>query len=451
MVMRFSIVSKVLIISIGTIIAMMLLFAYRTYTVNLVTFKNLEMQKLAVLGQSMLPVVSANMALGFADANEQYLGEVLQKNPELLKVELRGNDDALRINLIQKESLPTKQQSFVHTETIVDSITSQPAGTLVLHFSKHHYNQLLKEHLGFLLQGALAVVLAILILYWLLHHALDPLKLLVSHLSKYDPKQPFEPLDYSKEDEIATINNALTQMVERIEGYSKELQEKSRMAAMGEMIGNIAHQWRQPLMNINATMFNLDRAYELGKLDADTLDETIDKVNDLTEHMSKTIEDFRNFFRPDKPLAEISLDTLTQKALALMQGRIDTVAVVCDLRPVTIVNHEGELLQVLHVILSNALDALHHRRIQDRHIWITVTSDDVNAEIRIRDNAGGIDQEIMRQIFDPYFSTKSTVSGTGLGLYIAKLIIEHSMNGKLGVRNRDGGAEFTITLTKEMT
>lgn len=452
---RMTIVSKVMLISIGMVTAMVLLFAYRTYSVNIVTFKKLEEQKLAVLGQSVLPILSANAALGFIDANRNYLREVLEQTPELLKVEVRDRNGSVQIMLRQKgvsrEHFEAMHEyGFTYTAPIRDSITEQTVADLTLYYSRRDYDALLEEHLAFLWQALFFAAGMIAFIYLLLQRALSPLKQISRHLAGYDPHRPFEPLAYEKHDEIATINDALAQMIARMEHFSFQLQEKSRLAAMGEMIGNIAHQWRQPLMNINAAMLNLDRAHELGRLNAVQVEETVEKVTDLTEHMSQTIEDFRNYFRPDKPKSVFRLDLLMQKALTLMHAGIKDIPLACTFNnPVTVCTHEGEMLQVMQVIIANAMDAMHQRRIEHKCLWIDVACRDGRAFLSIKDNAGGIDPAIIDKIFDPYFTTKDRREGTGLGLYMARQIVEHSMGGTLHVRNTPEGAEFTISIPME--
>ncbi len=224
------------------------------------------------------------------------------------------------------------------------------------------------------------------------------------------------------------------------------LLRKSRMANMGEMIDAIAHQWRQPLMNINAVMMNIDRGIETQK-EPVLLKDKVLEIFSLTSHMSHTIEDFRNLLKVEKEKKYFLLLDSVEMVLLLLKNNLKGIRVTCDIEEnVGITSYKNEFSQVLITLLSNASEVLYAKHIEDKQIAITVIEEENTVSIRVEDNAGGIAVDPMEQIFDPYFTTKEQTGGTGLGLYIAKLIVEHNMQGCIEIDNTLKGAYFTIII-----
>ena len=239
--------------------------------------------------------------------------------------------------------------------------------------------------------------------------------------------------------------------------YKKELQKKdalifqqSKLAAIGEMIGNIAHQWRQPLNSIGVTMMKLELSSDNDKLTKEMVTDTIDKTNSIVSHMSKTIDDFRNFFSPTKRKSEFLIRDNIESILSLIipQLTVHNISInIIGNRDIKVFGYENELKQVLINIVSNAKDAIVNNNIDvDGLIKIDIVSDEENLTIKISDNAGGIPSTIKDKIFDPYFTTKFKSQGTGLGLYMSKIIIEKNMKGSLAVQNDNDGAVFKIQI-----
>jgi len=251
-----------------------------------------------------------------------------------------------------------------------------------------------------------------------------------------------------KTDTLKQMNVNLEQKVE--EEVQKRLDQEqmllrnNRMANMGEMIDAIAHQWRQPLMNINAVMMNIDRGIEIQK-DPILLKEKVLEIFSLTSHMSHTIEDFRNLLKVEKEKEYFLLHDAVEMVVSLLKNNLKGIRVICDIEEgVGITSYRSELSQVLITLLSNASEVLQTKNIEDKQITITVTQEENVINITVEDNAGGIAVNPMEQIFDPYFTTKEQTGGTGLGLHIAKLIVEHNMHGTIVVNNTTKGACFTI-------
>lgn len=228
------------------------------------------------------------------------------------------------------------------------------------------------------------------------------------------------------------------------------LLRQARMASMGEMIDAIAHQWRQPLMNINAVMMNLDRGIETDR-DKEELKEKVLEVFALTSHMSHTIEDFRNLLKVEKEKGEFSLTEVINNVLTLLNNNLRDIEVSVDMEEnIFVESYKSEFSQVIITLLSNASEVLHIKNIITKKIGIKVEQVKDEVYVHIEDNAGGIESKNLSKIFDPYFTTKKQNGGTGLGLYIAKIIIEHNMKGKLEVYNTEKGALFTIRVPKSI-
>ena len=224
---------------------------------------------------------------------------------------------------------------------------------------------------------------------------------------------------------------------------------QSRSAEIGEMINNIAHQWRQPLNNLSLTIQNIGFKYENDVLTKEELNETIDKSKMIINSMSNTIDTFRNFFEPTKNKNLFKVEHSIENTLEILSStlrfyNIEVVKEIID--DVEIYDYENEFSQVLLNIITNARDALVSNKIEKPIIKVNVSKIENNVIVKIKDNANGINEEIIDRIFEPYFTTKGKGNGTGIRLYMSKLIIEKNMNGKLTVKNDNDGAVFIITL-----
>lgn len=222
---------------------------------------------------------------------------------------------------------------------------------------------------------------------------------------------------------------------------------KSRQAAMGEMINNIAHQWRQPLNAVGLYIQSLLIYFDNGEFSREFLKSVSDISMQQIRYMSKTIDDFRNFFKLDKDKTVFSAEEVVQQAVSLVRDgfRNSQIEIVTSVEGnPKICGYFNELCQVLLNIMQNARDALLERKTINGIITISATVEDGATVLVISDNAGGIPEEVMREIFTPYFSTKGPQQGTGIGLFMSKNIIEKNMGGRLSARNIANGAEFRI-------
>lgn len=253
--------------------------------------------------------------------------------------------------------------------------------------------------------------------------------------------------------ELAEINHNLDERVRTEIAHRREqeqiLIQQSRFAAMGEMIGNIAHQWRQPLNALSLLLQNIENAYDTGRLDQVFIGRVIEKGTLLTTTMSTTIDDFRNFFKPNRSKELFDAEVQLNKVLLMMHASFDdnSIEVILNLEPdLKIYGFSNEFSQVLLNILNNAKEALVEHQKDKRFIHIQGFKHRDEICISITDNAGGIEEDIIEKVFDPYFTTKDEGKGTGIGLYMSKVIIETNMNGRLSARNEAEGATFSIYL-----
>ncbi|WP_072681958.1 cache domain-containing protein [Arcobacter sp. LA11] len=214
--------------------------------------------------------------------------------------------------------------------------------------------------------------------------------------------------------------------------------QKTKMAAMGEMIGNIAHQWRQPLSTITTTATGLKIQKEMNILEDSFLIEGLSGINDSAQYLSKTIDDFRNFFKTNKNEVEFSIKDTICRAISLCSAQLYNleIDIVKDIKDIKITNFENEFIQVIINILTNAKDELTKKNKDFKKIiFIKVKKVKGFVSIEIKDNAGGIPKNLKNRVFEPYFTTKHKSQGTGIGLYMCKEIIEKNMKGSLEVEN----------------
>ncbi len=231
------------------------------------------------------------------------------------------------------------------------------------------------------------------------------------------------------------------------------LQQQAKMAAMGEMIGNIAHQWRQPLNSLSALNVLLGIKYKRGELSEEEMEKFQKKSNELIQSMSDTIDDFKNFFRPDKTKERFSVNEAIHNAIRFVSDSYlaHKIQIIFKEQSFIEVNsYKNELIQVLLNILNNSKDALVEHSIANPKVVISMLELENEVIIEIQDNGGGVDETISDRIYEPYFTTKFKSEGTGIGLYMSKMIIERSMNGLLMSKNRGDGFLTIIRIGKEV-
>lgn len=228
--------------------------------------------------------------------------------------------------------------------------------------------------------------------------------------------------------------------------------KQSKQAAMGEMLGMIAHQWRQPLTAISSNISNLYFDISMGEIEEEQMEKTIDSINEQIAFLSNTIDDFRNFFKKDKELVYFTPEDVYAYVRKMMGNSLRDINVQLHIDfNEELYTYKNELVQVLINLMKNAADALKEKEIQNPTLHLFCSEKKEYVVFEVVDNAGGIPKEILEKIFEPYFSTKDDKNGTGLGLYMSKTIVEDHLKGKLLASNYKTGARFTVAITKELT
>ena len=261
--------------------------------------------------------------------------------------------------------------------------------------------------------------------------------------------------------ELLEINQTLERRIEEEVSKNREkdqhILQQSRLAQMGEMISMIAHQWRQPLGSISAVSASIKLKTTLNRFDYTTLEgqaesnrfinEAMSKIESYVQFLTHTIDDFRNFFKPNKQKESVTLSQLVNRTLDIIGKALEINGITINVETHAtneIFTYANEVTQVILNILKNAEDVIKERKIHNAHILITIGREDMWQTISIEDNAGGIAKHILPHIFEPYFSTKSEKNGSGLGLYMSKTIVKEHCGGEILAINTPSGAKFTL-------
>jgi PAS domain S-box-containing protein len=260
----------------------------------------------------------------------------------------------------------------------------------------------------------------------------------------------------------ATLEDRVRQEVNKNIEKDRIMMHQSRLAAMGEMIGAIAHQWRQPLNAVGLIVQNIKDAYDFNELDKKYLTVSVEKAMQQIEFMSKTIDDFRHFFKPSKERTEFAVCEALRDVVSMIQTQFEAngISIVYDCergdaeKVISIWGYPNEFKHVILNIFSNAKDAIMDAREKGKMpdseqglITVHMDRSEDKFSIFIEDNAGGMPDEILSRVFEPYFTTKEQGKGTGMGLHMAKTIIEQHMGGTLTARNTEKGAGFIIEMS----
>lgn len=245
------------------------------------------------------------------------------------------------------------------------------------------------------------------------------------------------------------IREDITSQIE-LKNQQNLLVEQSKSAAMGEMISMIAHQWRQPLQAVSILIQKLPLLKMVnGDISDEMLEDVVKQVSSQLDYMSKTIDDFRDYFKPNKRKEEVYIKEIIEKSMDFLAYlfKINSIKVNYQNNSNSSVEiYLNEIVQVFINLAKNSCDAMIEKNIENRVITITTYENEKSLIVEFEDNAGGIKNDVLGKIFDPYFSTKNNKNGTGLGLYMSKTIIEEHSGGKIDVYNTDFGTKFVIKL-----
>lgn len=255
--------------------------------------------------------------------------------------------------------------------------------------------------------------------------------------------------------ELEEHNKELEQRVKEEVSKNREkdklMFQQAKLASLGEMLGNISHQWRQPLMEISSIFLPIEAKINMDiPLDNKEVLESIEKLNDITKYMSNTIDDFKNFFIKDKEKIHFEILEQINSTVNIISSSLKVHDIKLDIiiqKNTVMLGYKNEYSQVLINIINNARDILVQRKIQNPKIKITITESENEILTKIEDNAGGIKITPVEKVFDPFF-TYEKINGSGIGLFMSKLIIENNMNGRLEVQNNKQGAIFTVIIPK---
>ena len=248
----------------------------------------------------------------------------------------------------------------------------------------------------------------------------------------------------------------LKKQIEELTQKDQLLSTQSKQAVMGEMIEMIAHQWRQPLSTVTLNVSNLQVKKLLGdKIDDEALDKALEDISDTVVYLSSTIDDFQTYFRPIKELSDIEAHELIQKAVNFVLPRLKNTKIYIEIdnpneKEIHLKTYLNELVQIILNIVNNAIDALVITNVQNPHIVISVEEKRGSIVIIIKDNAGGIKEEDITKIFEPYYSTKGK-NGTGLGLYMSQMLVQKQFNGNIDVISSNKGSYFSVEIDKVLT
>jgi two-component system, NtrC family, C4-dicarboxylate transport sensor histidine kinase DctB len=246
-----------------------------------------------------------------------------------------------------------------------------------------------------------------------------------------------------------TLEHRVKDEIKKNEEKQKLLFLQSRMASLGQMLGNIAHQWRQPLTELNLTLFNMKKFFNTDE--KEKLDELYLESKNLISTMSSTIDDFSNFFNPQKDKKSFKIKKAVDEAILILKKVIEDITLKINV-PLNyqVVGVLNELTQVIINLIQNSKDAFIINNINNKIIEIRLSEEKIldkkYAKLEIIDNAGGISKDNLDKIFDPYFTTKHKSQGTGLGLFMSKMIIEKSLEGEMTHKNFKNGSNFTIII-----
>jgi len=316
---------------------------------------------------------------------------------------------------------------------------SQKTMSIIIDKKKEQFDSRNKKFVKFMFIITFTIIVFMIVFTYLMTSIISEV------ISKYKTRV------FMNEQKLKTLNETLsTQVLSGIkEGKRKDkaILAQSKLARMGSMINMIAHQWRQPLTELSGILMELETATRFKKVDEQHILKSIDKSDQMIEFMSNTIDDFRNFYKPDKQKENFFLLDSCQKAISLIDASLydSNIKLIIDTKDNRcIFGYPTEYSQVILNLISNARDILVEKKTKNPKITLCISAKGSLTTVEVADNAGGIEEENLDFVFDPYFTTKESSKGTGLGLYISKLIIERNMGGELSVRNENNGAIFKI-------
>src|SRR5574344_1909695 len=440
---NLSIAIQIAIINILVFSIFISIFIYKNYSIVSNQLILLQNEKIDSIIKTITPVISINLTLGLENNIKEIVNDSIKLHKELVGIEVTNSNNKIVYKNINSD---IKDLKIYHT-ILEDTILKSKLGELKVFYTfSSIYSKLLTEFYQFLIFIAIFFIFSLLLSSYLIKYNLKPLIKLKEGMKNYSLEKNSTLKEDEFKNEISVINNSAVKMVKKIEEelekrilYEKEIMQKNRLASMGEMIDNIAHQWRQPLMKINAIVLNTDRSIELKKYDEKYLQNRLEDISQAVYHMSNTIDTFREFLNPHKSKESFEISNSINKSLKVLNTLLVDIEVNIN---------QSEFMKVIISIISNSIDIFKARDIEKKYINIDIYEDDIHYFISIKDSAGGIKEDIIDKIFEPYFTTKHKSGGTGMGLYISKLIIQSSFKGDIKVKAVDNGVKFILEIPK---
>lgn len=437
--------------------------------------KNSEEEKLTLTLNTLKPIISIHLYLD----QEKQLHELLNnlfENIDVYSVKLISSKGEILYD--RKRGTINKNKLIKYEYDILDSVNQKKIAQIYLLYSNEHLFIFNNKIHAVLLYTFIFSLFIFMMLFWYIKYDLIALRNIAESLRLYSSTKEIKKINQaSKSHEISTIANVANEMLVSIAEYVKQLKSfnvelekrvkeessklqnqermmihQSRQAAMGEMLESIAHQWRQPLNIIGLATANLETEYDLGLISDKNFHDKMEVISLNINYMSDTIDDFRDFLNPKKSLTDFDVKKSIEDVLTILRAQLNNYKIKCELDVnAQLIFHgsDNEFKQVMLILLNNSKDAIKLLQ-QDKElngeISITLSEENGYGMVKVCDNGGGVCQNIIDNIFNPYFSTKQNSNGTGIGLYIAKSIIETRMNGNIGVRNTQDGCCFTISI-----
>ena len=403
--------------------------------------------------------------------NEEVIKSIvtsIYKDDEIVKLELLDNSNLINIKI---DNGKYKNTPFV--KSVIDlKYNDEDLGKLIIYYSKYLISEHLTNYKLIIFSFALVLTLVLsFVVYFFINKVSSSLKLLTNASIQIAEGDLSKEISIDRKDEIGLLSKQFELMrkslIDRRNTNIKQLTEikekdsiliqQTKMAAMGEMLENIAHQWRQPLSVISTAATGAKLQKEMNSLSDEQLNSILTSINDSAQYLSRTIEYFRGFFDPRNNKEKTLLISNTiEKTLGLVHSQFVSkdIKIIKKIKDISIQSIENELIQVFVNILNNSRDALLKVEDRKRLIFINTYVNKNYLIIDIKDNAGGIDDNIINKIFEPYFTTKHQSQGTGVGLYMSENIIRTHLKGNIFVENDSYeydettyfGAKFSIRI-----
>jgi signal transduction histidine kinase len=384
-----------------------------------------------------------------------------QAYKSILSIKVIINKDIISQTL-KKERKEEEKKSFYADVVIDDKILAN----VIVTISNLENSKFINKRVEYMvIISSFITCLLILVLILLIKYLLiNKINFISQNTQRINLNNLNKPIEIYANDEFKDLAENINEMTKKLEkeiienkSKTKLLSEQSKMASLGEMLANIAHQWRQPLSVISSAATGTKLQKEMEILEDKDFYRSMDSINNSAQYLSQTIEDFRGFFDPkNRKIKEIQISKTIDKVLNMISPQFISkdIKIIKNIDDISITSIENELIQVLINILNNAKDAILEKQLEVKLIFINIFIKDDVLFIDIEDNAGGIKNDVIEKIFEPYFTTKHQSRGTGIGLYMSHDIVTNHLNGRITASNKEFiyedityiGAKFRIEL-----